>query len=91
MTTTEERLEDLEMRVAHLETWAGPGQAEALSNGLGALRAETASFRREVNHRLGRLETDVATLKTDVAQLKTDMATVQSGVQELLRRVPPAA
>jgi len=98
MTTVEDRLKDLEVRVDRLETWAGPGQAEALSASLSALRAETAAFRQEVNRAfrdlraaVGALKTDVATLKSDVATLKTDMADVKGVLHEILRRLPPAA
>ncbi len=105
MTTVEQRLKDVEVRVDRLETWAGPGQAEALSVGLSALRAEIAAFRQEVNRAfrdvraemagikssVSALETDVAGLKADVAGLKSDMSHVKGALEEILRRLPPAA
>src|SRR5258706_15491986 len=86
-------------------TWAGPGQAEALSVSLSALRAEIAAFRQEVNRAfrdvraemagikssVSALETDVAGLKADVAGLKSDMTDVKGAPEEILRRLPPAA
>ncbi len=73
----------LEQRVDHLVTWAGPGQAQALLDGLQDLREEFAAFRREMRVELGTLKPDVGTLKADVGALKAGMA-------ELLRRLPPA-
>jgi len=60
MTTVEERLKDLQVRVDRLETWAGPGQIEALSASLSALRAETAAFRQEFNRAFRDLRAEVA-------------------------------
>jgi hypothetical protein len=92
MATVEDRLKDLEVRVDHLETWAGPGQAEALAEGQRQLRAEFAKMRVTQDRHtrmLTEITADVSGLKTDVAGLKTDMADVKSTVQEILRRLPP--
>ena len=98
MTTVEQRLKDLEVRVDRLETWAGPGQAEALSVSLSALRAEIAAFRQEVNRafrdvraEMAGIKSSVSALETDVAGLKSDMADIKGVLEEILRRLPPAA
>ena len=98
MTTVELRLKDVEVRVDRLETWAGPGQAEALSVGLSALRAEIAAFRQEVNRafrdvraEMAGIKSSVSALETDVAGLKSDMADIKGVLEEILRRLPPAA
>jgi septal ring factor EnvC (AmiA/AmiB activator) len=98
MTTTEKRLETLEVRVGHLETWAGPGQVAALAEGTRELRADLARVRQtqdrhtrmlaDLTADVSELKTDVATLKTDVATLKTDMAEVKTTLAEVLRRLP---
>jgi len=97
MTTTQERVTKLEIRVTTLETWAGPGQAEALSAGVAGIRAELQRFRREqgaataaLQRDVAVLKTDVAGLKTDVAVLKADMSDVKATVHEILRRLPAA-
>jgi hypothetical protein len=46
MTTIEARLGTLEVRVDNLETWAGPGQAQALAEGQRELRAELAKVQQ---------------------------------------------
>jgi len=93
MTTIEERLGTLEVRVDNLETWAGPGQAQALAEGLGELRADLAKVQRTQDRHtrmladlisdVSGLKTDVAQLKTDVAQLKTDVAGLKTDVAQL--------
>jgi predicted nucleic acid-binding Zn-ribbon protein len=100
MAIAEERVATLEMRVDRLETWAGPGQADALAIGMRAVRADLASMRRVQNQHTAMLEgltadvtglkTDVAALKTDVAALKTDVAEMKVTLQEIMRRLPPA-
>lgn len=85
MAVADERIATLEMRVDRLETWAGPGQADALTTGIRAVRADLAILRRVQNQHtvmLGALQADVAELKTDVGELKL-------AVQEILRRLPP--
>jgi uncharacterized protein YceH (UPF0502 family) len=80
------------MRVERLETWAGPGQADALTLGLRAVRADLAALRRVQNQHTALLEAltaDVSGLKTDVAELKADVAELKAAVQEILRRLPP--
>jgi chromosome segregation ATPase len=93
MAAAQDRIGTLEMRVERLETWAGPGQADALTLGLRAVRADLAALRRVQNQHTALLEaltadvsglkTDVAGLKTDVAGLKTDVAQLKTDVAEL--------
>ncbi|GAA2106775.1 hypothetical protein GCM10009780_59560 [Actinomadura alba] len=69
-----------------LETWAGPGQIEALAAGLTEVRANVRTvIRTQERHtrQLADLTSDVSGLKTDVAELKTDMAQVKADVAEL--------
>jgi hypothetical protein len=87
------------MRVDRLETWAGPGQVEALTTGLRALRADMSAMRRVQNQHttmltglaadVSGLQPDVSGLKSDVATLKSDVADLKSDVAEILRRLPP--
>ena len=93
MTAIEERLGTLEVRVDNLETWAGPGQAQALVEGQRELRAELAKVQRTQDRHtrmladlisdVSGLKTDVIGLKTDVAGLKTDVAGLKTDVAEL--------
>jgi chromosome segregation ATPase len=86
MATTEDRLRDLEVRVDHLETWAGPGQAGALAEGLHELRAEFAKMRATQDRHtrmLADLTADVSGLRTDVDSLKTDVDSLKADVAEL--------
>lgn len=92
--TTEERLETLEVRVGNLETWAGPGQAQVLAEGLREVRADLARVRQTQDRHtrmLADLTADVSELKTDVATLKTDVAEVKATLGEVLRRLPAPA
>ncbi|WP_084962318.1 hypothetical protein [Thermoactinospora rubra] len=52
MTATNEKIEDLERRVCVLETWAGPGQAEALAQTIRDTRGEV----KEIKTRVRRIE-----------------------------------
>jgi chromosome segregation ATPase len=93
MRTIEERLGTMEVRVGNLETWAGPGQVQALAEGQGELRAELAKVQQTQDRHtrmladlisdVSGLKTDVAGLKTDVAGLKTDVAGLKTDVSEL--------
>jgi uncharacterized protein (DUF3084 family) len=93
MKTIEERLGTSEVRVDNLETWAGPGQVQALAEGQRELRADLAKVQqtqeRHTRMRAGLisgvsgLKTGVAGLKTDVAGLKTDVATLKTDVADL--------
>ncbi len=90
----------LQMRLDRLETWAGPGQAEASATGirvirgdLAVVRSELAAVRRVQDQHTGALtclHTDVTGLKADVAVLKADMAEVKTALSEILQRLPPA-
>jgi septal ring factor EnvC (AmiA/AmiB activator) len=98
MTTIEERLGTLEVHVDNLETWAGPGQVQALAEGQRELRADLAKVQQTQDRHTRMLadlisdvsgvKTDVASLKTDVASLKTDVASLKTDVAEILRRLP---
>ncbi len=93
-----DRVRALEGKVERLETWAGPGQIEALVEGQRNLRADIAKLQLTADRhgkmpaRLTRdvpgLQADVAGLKTDVAALKQDMAEVKGTLSEILRRLP---
>jgi chromosome segregation ATPase len=93
MTTFQTRLETLEVRVDNLETWAGPGQAQALAEGQRELRAELVKVQQTQDRHtrmladlisdVSGLKTDVSGLKTDVSSLKTDVATLKTDVAEL--------
>jgi septal ring factor EnvC (AmiA/AmiB activator) len=79
-------LQGLEDRVERLETWAGPGQIEALAEGQRAIRADIAKLQATADRHeklLVRLTHDVSGLKTDVAGLKTDVAVLKADVAEL--------
>lgn len=101
MTDVHEQIRALQVRVSKLETWAGPGQADALTAGVRALRTDVADIRRiqrqhtgllsALNRDVAGLKQDVAVLKDDVAGLKSDMAEVKMVLAEILRRLPPAA
>ena len=74
------------MRVERLETWAGPGQSEALSVNIRAIRADLVAFRgvqKQQGVLLDRLTADMARLKGDVSVLKTDVAGLKADVAEL--------
>jgi chromosome segregation ATPase len=76
----------LEVRVDNLETWAGPGQAQALAEGQRELRAELAKVQRTQDRHtrmLADLISDVSGLKADVANLKADVANLKADVAEL--------
>jgi septal ring factor EnvC (AmiA/AmiB activator) len=84
---------DLEERVQKLETWAGPGQIQALVDGQLAIRDDLAKVYKTLERHdriltrlqknVGTLQSDVATLKTDVATLKTDMIEVKGDISVL--------
>ena len=86
-------LQGLEDRVERLETWAGPGQIEALAEGQQAIRADIAKLQVTVNRHekllvriardVGTLKGDVGTLKGDVDTLKTDVGTLKTDVGTL--------
>ena len=72
MADVDEQNKALQMRVSKLETWAGPGQADALSAGVRALRTDAAEIRRVQRQHtglLGALNRDVAGLTRVVAGL----------------------
>ncbi len=74
------------MRVDNLETWAGPGQAGALAEGLHELRADLAKIRQTQDRHtrmLADLTSDVAGLKADVTTLKADVSELKADVSEL--------
>jgi chromosome segregation ATPase len=86
MTTIEARLGTLEVRVDNLETWAGPGQAQALAEGQRELRAELAKVQQTQDRHtrmLADLISDISGLKTDVGSLQTDVGSLQTDVGSL--------
>ncbi len=86
MAVADDRIATLEMRVDRLETWAGPGQADALTTGMRAVRGDLAIVRRVQNQHtvmLGALHADVAELKADVAEVKADVAELKTDVAVL--------
>jgi hypothetical protein len=98
MADVHEQIRALQVRVSKLETWAGPGQADALSAGMRADVAEIRRVQRQhtglinaLNRDVAGLKSDVAGLKHDVAVLKADMADVKVALAEILRRLPPPA
>ena len=76
MAEVHEQIKALQVRVSKLETWAGPGQADALSAGMRGLRTDVADIRRVQRQHtglLGALNRDVAGLTglgEDVAGLR---------------------
>jgi outer membrane murein-binding lipoprotein Lpp len=79
-------LQGLEDRVERLETWAGPGQIEALAEGQQAIRTDIAKLQVTVNRHeklLVRIARDVGTLKGDVGTLKGDVGTLKGDVGTL--------
>jgi chromosome segregation ATPase len=79
-------LQGLEDRVERLETWAGPGQIEALAEGQQAIRADIAKLQVTVNRHeklLVRIARDVGTLKGDVGTLKGDVGTLKGDMDTL--------
>jgi septal ring factor EnvC (AmiA/AmiB activator) len=66
MADVNEQIKALQVRVSKLETWAGPGQADALSTGVRALRTDVADIRRVQRQHTGLL----SALNRDVAGLK---------------------
>jgi chromosome segregation ATPase len=86
MNTMDDRIRTLEMRVERLETWAGPGQIEALSVNVRAIRADVVAFRgvqKKQGTQLDELTRDVARLKADVGELKADVGELKADVGEL--------
>jgi hypothetical protein len=83
MAVHKDRIGLLEVRISELETWAGPGQAEAFATGLRAVRAELAVMRRVQSQHtamLHGLTADVAGVKADVAVLRADVTGLHSDV-----------
>jgi hypothetical protein len=79
-------LQGLEDRVGRLETWAGPGQIEALAEGQRAIRGGIAKLQATVDRHeklLVRLTRDVSGLKADVSSLKTDVAVLKRDMGEV--------
>jgi cell division protein FtsB len=97
MAGVHEQIEALRVRVSKRETWAGPGQADALSAGLGALRTEVADIRRVQRQHGGLLSALKSVqehhtvllggLDQDVAGLKQDVAGLKQDVAGLKQDV----
>ena len=97
MADVDEQIKALQMRVSKLETWAGPGQADALSAGVRALRtdaAETRRVQRQHTGLLGALNRDVAGLTrvqeqhtAQLGKLDQDVAGIKADVAGLKQDV----
>jgi hypothetical protein len=74
----------MEVRAGNLETWAGPGQVQALAEGQRELRADLARVQQTQDRHTRML----ADLISDVSGLKTDVTELKSGMAEILRRLP---
>ena len=93
MAGEREQIRALQVRVSKLETWAGPGQAEALAAGLRAVRTDVAVIRRvqgqhtamlsALSQDAGRLTGSMAVQQADVAGLKQDAAVLKGDVAGL--------
>jgi len=70
------RIGALEDKVHHLDTWAGPGQNEALSDNIIAFRAET-------NRKLDGLTKDLTKVGNDVSQLTTQFGGFRNEMSRL--------
>ena len=70
------RIGALEDKVHHLDTWAGPGQNDALSKNIIAFRAET-------NRKLDGLARDLTKVSNDVSQLTTQFGGFRNEVSRL--------
>jgi hypothetical protein len=79
-----EQVRTLDTRVDTLETWAGPGQVEALIQGQRDLRRQLSQVQR-VQERHTRM---ISGLMLDVAGLRADVAEASDSLRELLRRLP---
>jgi len=78
--------ERLEARVQQLETWAGPGQIQALIEGQRVLRAEMVKVQATLDRHgriLTRLKADMSGAKSDIGALKTDMSAVKTDISAL--------
>jgi chromosome segregation ATPase len=92
-----EQIRALQVRVSKLETWAGPGQADALATGLRAVRADVAVIRRvqgqhtamltTLSRDVGGLQGNMAVQQADVAGLKQDVAVLKGDVAGLKQDV----
>ena len=97
MADVDEQIKALQMRVSKLETWAGPGQADALSAGVRALRTDAAEIRRVQRQHtglLGALNRDVAGLTrvqeqhtAQLGKLDQDVAGIKADVAGLKQDV----
>ena len=93
MPTLEDRVIVLELQVEHLATWAGPGQADALSSSLHQTRAGLANIQRTQDKHTRQLSSlvksvasltgEVNVLKDDVAVLKSDVAVLKDDMAEV--------
>lgn len=70
------RIGALEDKVHHLDTWAGPGQNEALSDNIIAFRAET-------NRKLDGLSKGLTEVGNDVSQLTTQFGGFRNEMSRL--------
>ncbi len=100
MAAIEERVSKLEANVARLETWAGPGQIDALIEGQRDLRTQMGDLRTQVRDIQGQVRDfrgqlakvqQVQDAHTGmIAGLKTDVAALKTDmawVRDTLREV----
>src|SRR5579875_1382967 len=95
MPTIEDRVRTLEVRVDTLETWAGPGHAQALSDGQLAIRSDLAALRRTQSRhgrQLSALAADMAEVRETLSRhdnqlsaLSADVAALKQDVSALSR------
>ncbi|HEY5988985.1 MAG TPA: hypothetical protein VIV12_21780 [Streptosporangiaceae bacterium] len=100
MATMADRVRNLETGVERLETWAGPGQIEALIDGqrdlrthMGELRGQIGELRGhmgELRGQIGELRGQMGELRGQMGDLRADVTGLKDMLQEVLRRLPPA-
>jgi len=81
-----ERIVRLEDEVQQLQTWAGPGQVQALLDGQRELRSDMAKLQATVDRHerlLVGLKSAVSGFKSDVTTLKDDVTTLKDDVADL--------
>ncbi|HXP22185.1 MAG TPA: hypothetical protein VN840_21260 [Streptosporangiaceae bacterium] len=86
MVTLEDRVDALELQVEHLATWAGPGQAQALSHSLSQTRADLAKIKRtqdKHSRQLAQLLQGVGDLKAGFARQQAEITSLQADVAVL--------
>ena len=93
MADIDDEIRALQMRVDRLETWAGPGQAEAFATGFRGVRGDLAVMRRiqdrhtalltGLRGEVTGLRAEVTSLSARVGGLAADVAAMKADVAEL--------